>query len=358
MTNNTVKKLQEVERDKVRNFVRAQELFINHLDELSDTSTEFLLQFLRSNTTVPVLLVGENGEYINSMNVPIRFVRDSTLLQKKIASMRSFREPIVLQTLDESQYVFFENSSLLKRLRLYPYILVGILFLFAIFTLWYYNITKENEQTLLWVGLAKETAHQIGTPLSSLMGWLEILKMEGVDRNVTDELEKDITRLNTIAQRFSKIGSAGELKRTNIVELTQKSLDYLKNRISKKVDISFQAEGKEIYLDLNASLYSWVIENLIKNSVDAMNSSGEIIVEIFQTSKTIEVNIKDTGTGITSKRFEDIFRPGFTSKKRGWGLGLSLARRIIKDYHGGNIYVAQSTPDKGTEMKIVLLKKF
>lgn len=219
-----------------------------------------------------------------------------------------------------------------------------------------YKSNKVAEQNKLWTGMAKETAHQIGTPLSSLLGWIAILRAENVSSDYVDEIEKDVRRLNTIANRFSKIGSLPELKQHNIVTITKTAFDYLENRSSKQISFSFITEKDELFCNLNTELYGWVIENLIKNAIDAMQGKGKVAVTIAETSKSIKVFVSDTGKGIPKSQFTQIFNPGFTTKKRGWGLGLSLSKRIIEDYHNGKIHVLKSELGKGTTFEILLNK--
>ena len=254
------------------------------------------------------------------------------------------------------QFVYYENSQLLKRLQYYPMILVLIIILFVSFSFWYFRILKNTEQSYLWAGMAKETAHQIGTPLSSLLGWIEILKLEEENRESVQEMEKDIQRLSQITERFSKIGSLPELSSENVVDITENTVKYLKDRISSKVDLQFISSKQEIRIPLNVALYSWVIENLVKNAVDAMQNVGAINVHISENSNQVFILVEDTGPGIPKKLHKTIFDPGFTTKQRGWGLGLSLAKRIIENYHKGKIFVARSEKDAGTEIKIILKK--
>src|SRR5690606_8492781 len=244
----------------------------------------------------------------------------------------------------------------LTRLQYYPIILILVIILFVYFSYWYFKTLKNTEQSFLWAGMAKETAHQIGTPLSSLLGWVEILKMEEMDQEPVLEIEKDIHRLNQITERFSKIGSLPELQPNNLIEITENTVNYLKGRMSSKVDLRFHSEKEEIRIPLNIALYSWVIENLVKNAVDAMQNQGAISVYVTDKENSVIVSVADTGPGIMKKLHKRIFEPGFTTKQRGWGLGLSLAKRIIENYHNGKIFVAKSDRDSGTEIRIILRK--
>ena len=218
----------------------------------------------------------------------------------------------------------------------------------------FYNANKVAETNKLWTGMAKETAHQIGTPLSSLLGWIAILKMEKIEDKYVEEIENDVSRLNTIANRFSKIGSMPELKKENIVAQTKQAFDYFESRSSKQISFEFRSVNNEIYTNINKELFGWVIENLIKNSMDAMLGKGHLLLTIENPSKKVKITISDTGKGIPKKLYKQIFKPGFTTKKRGWGLGLSLSKRIIEDYHKGSVFVHKSEIDKGTSFQILL----
>ncbi|HLV24496.1 MAG TPA: HAMP domain-containing sensor histidine kinase, partial [Moheibacter sp.] len=298
------------------------------------------------------------GELNSALNIPEEDQIDSLKMNAIINHMKELREPIIID-LGEfgKQYVYYENSPLLTRLQYYPIILILVIILFVYFSYWYFKTLKNTEQSFLWAGMAKETAHQIGTPLSSLLGWVEILKMEEMDQEPVLEIEKDIYRLNQITERFSKIGSLPELQPNNLIEVTENSVNYLRNRISKKVDLRFNSDKEEIRIPLNVALYSWVIENLVKNAVDAMQNQGAINVYITDNENNVVISVADTGPGMPKKLHKRIFEPGFTTKQRGWGLGLSLAKRIIENYHKGKIYVAKSDKDSGTEIKILLKKK-
>jgi hypothetical protein len=217
-----------------------------------------------------------------------------------------------------------------------------------------FSSNKIAEQNRLWTGMAKETAHQIGTPLSSLLGWIAILKAENISEKYVDEIENDVNRLNIIANRFSKIGSAPELKKQDIVSITKKSFEYLESRSSKQISFQFTSEKEELFSNLNIELFGWVIENLTKNSIDAMKGKGSVSLDISENNKAIKITITDTGKGIQKSQFKQIFKPGFTTKKRGWGLGLSLSKRIVEEYHNGKIFVKKSEINKGTSIQILL----
>ena len=271
--------------------------------------------------------------------------------------MKEQNSPIEINFLkNKKQYVYYRNSDLLNKLTYYPLALILILTLFLAVIYMMFTSGKIAEQNKLWTGMAKETAHQIGTPLSSLLGWIAILKLENADDKYVDEIEKDVYRLNTIANRFSKIGSLPELKKLEVVSVTKSAYEYLESRSSKQISFTFESSEEILYCNLNEELYGWVIENLIKNAIDAMLGKGELSVHIESDAKRVKINITDTGKGMAKSQFKRIFKPGFTTKKRGWGLGLSLSRRIIEDYHRGKIFVKKSEIDKGTTFQVVLNK--
>lgn len=351
-----VNQLKQEEQIKVENYAHALQILGSN-ENFDPKIQEYLFGITSANKTVPVILIDENDEIVYVNNIPESVQSDSVKLGKEVKKMKDQRAPIVID-LGEfgKQFVYYENSQLLKRLQYYPIILVLIIILFVSFSFWYFRILKNTEQSFLWAGMAKETAHQIGTPLSSLLGWIEILKLEDENRESVQEMEKDINRLSQITERFSKIGSLPELSPANIVEVTQNTVNYLKSRISKKVDLQFNSELEEIRIPVNIALYSWVIENLVKNAVDAMQNVGAINVHIKDEVNNVIISVEDTGPGIPKNLHKTIFNPGYTTKQRGWGLGLSLAKRIIENYHNGKIFVARSEKGAGTEIRIVLRK--
>lgn len=355
-SNQFVQQLKEEEQTKMETYAKAVELQGSDVT-LSSDAQNFLIDITNGNTTIPAVLVGEMGEINAVMNIPEEVQSDSVKMKKILDDMKELRQPIVID-LGElgKQYVYYQNSPLLTRLQYYPIILIGLIILFILFSYWYFKTLKNTEQSFLWAGMAKETAHQIGTPLSSLLGWVEILKMEDVDQMPVIEIEKDIHRLNQITERFSKIGSLPELQPQNVIEVTENTVNYLRDRISKKVDLQFNSTKEEIRIPLNVALYSWVIENLVKNAVDAMQNQGAINVFISDNESKVTISVSDTGSGIPKNLHKRIFEPGFTTKTRGWGLGLSLAKRIIENYHKGKIFVAKSDKESGTEVKILLKK--
>jgi two-component system, sporulation sensor kinase D len=277
-------------------------------------------------------------------------------LKEQLEIMKKQNKPIAINYLGQTDYIYYKDSDLLNKLTYYPLALILILLLFLAVIYLFYSSNKIAETNKLWTGMAKETAHQIGTPLSSLLGWIAILKMEKTDDIYIKEIEKDVVRLNTIANRFSKIGSTPKLNKENIVTVTKQAYDYLESRSSKQIVFYFKTSDTEIITNLNLELFSWVIENLIKNAIDAMQKEGVLELKIENTLKKVKITVSDTGKGMPKKLFKQIFKPGFTTKKRGWGLGLSLSRRIVEDYHKGQIFVQKSEIDKGTIFEISLNK--
>lgn len=328
-------------------------------NRLGDNLGDLALEVATSNETTPMIIVNKYGEY-NLNNIPKIKDSDSLKIKKLIDQFKSENDPIELTFINENNEtesagtLYYGNSELINKLKYYPLALLLIIFLFGTIIFLFYKSSRVSAQNKLWAGMAKETAHQIGTPLSSMVGWVELLKMENVGESTISEIEKDITRLQTITDRFSKIGSVPNLERHNIVEQTKNSFDYLEARLSKYINFTFESSESEIYVNLNAQLYSWTIENLVKNAIDAMKGRGDLSVKIDLLEETVKIDVIDTGKGISKKNYKKVFDPGYTSKKRGWGLGLSLAKRIIEDYHDGRIKVQKSELDKGTTMRISL----
>ena len=305
-----------------------------------------------------MIVFGVNDESYSSRNIADEEINSP---EKKLELIESFKEqyqPIEVYDGDTLvSIVYYGYSDLLIRLKYFPIIIILIILLFLGIIYYFFSTSKSHEQSQLWAGMAKETAHQIGTPLSSLVGWTEILRSENVNPSYLVEIEKDVSRLQTITERFSKIGSLPKLQPTNIIEATQDSYDYLKARTSKLINFEIKLPQKEIMVDLNEELYSWTIENLVKNAIDALKGKGDIKIEINEETKWVQILISDNGKGIPKSQFKKIFTPGVTSKKRGWGLGLSLAKRIIEIYHEGKIKVLKSELNQGTTFEIKLLKK-
>lgn len=333
-----------------------QELTKNN--DLNANIGELPMQIIQSNKTTPMILVNKNGSY-SYKNINDEKAKDSAYIQKLILKFQSENTPHEIRFKNEVlETLYYGNSPLLNKLKYYPLALILIIVLFGAVIFFFYSSNKNATQNKLWSGMAKETAHQIGTPLSSLIGWTEILKIENVNPEYIVEIEKDIDRLQTITERFSKIGSITPLEPLDIISETIESYDYLKTRSSKLVDFEIITPEGDIPVNLNKQLYSWTIENLVKNAIDAMKGRGKLTVEISQLEDNVKVSVTDTGKGITKKNFNKIFEPGYTTKKRGWGLGLSLTKRIIEDFHDGKIKVSQSEIDKGTTIQIALKRAY
>lgn len=350
-------KLKETERKNVEEFVMAQkDIAKASIDDETQDLGELPLLILRNSTNVPIIVVNRDGDITHS-NLPENTPTDQASLEELVKEYGTQNEPIVTKLEGEVHMtVYHGNSSLITKLKYYPLALVLILFLFGAVIYFFYRSTKSSEQNKLWAGMAKESAHQIGTPLSSLVGWTVILRDSDVDPTYVDEMEKDIKRLQTITDRFSKIGSTPDLIKTDIVAQTLESTDYISSRSSKMVDFNIDVPEQPIEVHLNPQLYAWVIENLIKNGIDAMKGKGQINVFLKADVHNVYLRVSDTGKGIPKKLWKEVFRPGFTTKKRGWGLGLSLAKRIIEDYHSGKIRVLESKKDQGTTFELMIKK--
>ena len=339
------------ERIKMEIWSKAQIELINSDQENVSPLT---LDILRNNTSTPMIKVNNDGS-IEHNNIENLNLTDTITVSKLIKKFSKENKPIEIKYNNQGLSVlYYGNSTIINKLKYYPLALLLIVFLFTSVVYFFYKSSKTAALNKLWSGMAKETAHQIATPLSSIMGWIEILKNKNVDNTYIDEIQKDIKRLNTITDRFSKIGSVPALERKDIVFETESTVEYMKTRSSNSVNFKLVKPKQKIITLLNSQLYSWTIENLLKNSLDSMKGLGDITIEINETNLLVDILIIDTGSGIEKKLYKKIFDPGYTSKKRGWGLGLSLSKRIIEDYHKGSIEVVSSTIGKGTTIKIQL----
>ncbi len=347
-------KFKDEERTKMELWSFSQQELTKSSD-LNANIGELPMQILQSNKTTPMILANKDGSYSYN-NINEEKAKDSAYIQKLILKFESENKPHEIRYKDEIlQILYYGNSPLLNKLKYYPLALILIIVLFVAVIFFFYSSNKNATQNKLWSGMAKETAHQIGTPLSSLIGWTEILKTENVNPGYIVEIEKDIDRLQTITERFSKIGSETPLEPLDIIKETINSYDYLKARSSKLIEFEIITPDQgNIPVNLNRQLYSWTIENLVKNAIDAMKGRGKLRVEISQLEDNVKVSVTDSGKGIPKNHFKKIFEPGYTTKKRGWGLGLSLARRIIEDFHFGKIKVLESKINKGTTIQIAL----
>ena len=358
-TNSLVNDLEKEERKNVQLWAEGMKRLGNMDSDDGDIS--IILEVIKKNETVPMIVVDESENILFVKNLDSLKQNDTLYLRAQLNEMKLENPPIVnYLTENIKQYVYYKDSILLTRLFYYPYIQLGIIIIFIFIAYYAFNSTKKAEQDHVWLGMSKETAHQLGTPITSLMAWVELLKdEENANQTVINEIQKDISRLEMIADRFSKIGSEPKLHKINISEQIQKSIDYIKLRVSDKITFEHNLETYIHFTFLiNPPLFDWVIENLFKNAVDAMNGKGKIQVELTDANQYIYIDISDSGKGIPKNKQKTIFNPGYTTKKRGWGLGLSLAKRIIEEYHKGKIFVKKSEIDKGTTFRIAIKKSF
>lgn len=343
------------EQNKMRVWAEAMRS-LNEADE--NTDLNLVLKVIDENNTIPVIVTDENGTVQVYRNVKLNAVNEADSIQKLANMSEQWKRNgrIVRIDLYNSAFieVAYDESLMIKRLQTYPYVQLGVVLLFVIVAIFALLTSKKAEQNKVWVGLSKETAHQLGTPISSLMAWTEILRETYPDDTLIPEMDKDIKRLQLIADRFSKIGSLPEPVPTSLKEIVENVVEYMDRRTSRKVVIETLLPEKDITVRLNQSLFEWVIENLCKNAVDAMEGAGRITIRVMEWQHGAVVEVGDTGKGIKKKNLDDVFRPGFTTKKRGWGLGLSLARRIVEEYHNGRIYVKHSEVGVGTTFRIEL----
>ena len=354
-TGNLVRKLKVEERDNVELWAEATRLV-----SLSDTTQnfDFLSLIIENNNTVPVILTDESDSIISARNFNDEKITDTKYLKKNLEKIKEKNNPIMINLgNDHFNFIYYKDSTILTMLIFYPYIQLGIIILFILVSYLAFSSSQKAEQNQVWVGMSKETAHQLGTPTSSLAGWIEILQHKYPDISITKELLLDVQRLEKVTERFSRIGSKPALTSENIIMIVSRTVDYLKLRTSSKVRFITDYDiTKEVFVPLNAALFEWVIENVSKNAIDSMEGNGEIIIHISDTEKYAWIDISDTGKGIPKSAFKKIFNPGFTTKQRGWGLGLSLAKRIVEQYHNGRIFVRHSEVGKGSSIRIVMNK--
>ena len=353
-----VKDLSDQERSRMELWAEAMRSL-----NMPDTNTDLnlVLKVIEDNNSIPVIVIDDDQQITAFRNVKIREKNkaDSLLyLQSEVQRMKKMKRFIRINLESSSDYidVCYDESLMIKRLNVYPYIQLGVVMIFVIIAIFALLTSKKAEQNKVWVGLSKETAHQLGTPISSLMAWTEVLKENYPDDDLIPEMEHDVNRLQLIAERFSKIGSVPELSTVNLLDVMNNVADYMRHRTSDKVVIEKVFPRQEVYAKINAALFEWVVENLCKNAVDAMNGSGKITLFLQDEGEHIAIEVSDTGKGIKKKDIKHVFKPGFTTKKRGWGLGLSLAKRIVEEYHKGRIFVVNSEVGKGTTFRIELRK--
>lgn len=354
-TNWLVKQLSAEEKEKVELWAEANRQLIS--SESDDINLNFIFSVIENNNTVPVILTDSSGEVISYRNLDSVRVNRKNYLDKQLARMKEKNDSMIIDLGDgDKNYIYYSDSTVLTMLVYFPYIQLGVIILFILVSYFAFSYSRKAEQNKVWIGLSKETAHQLGTPTSSLNAWVELLKQDVNRQNIVEELEKDAKRLEKITERFSKIGSKPILTPVNLVHTLQNSVNYLKNRSSHKINIVLEHPTHEIEIPLNDALFEWVIENLCKNAMDAMEGEGTITIRIQDNTQIAYIDVSDTGKGIPKSRHKTIFKPGFTTKQRGWGLGLSLSKRIVETYHEGKIFVLNSEPDKGTTFRIVLKK--
>ena len=351
-------KIAQEERQKVEEWVEASKFLIS---SPSDADTRLPLKIIQNNSDIPIIVTNEKDSIVEHINLDsVRLASDKSYLTKKLRSLKSINEPIVwVDPMDSTKinHYYYGHTSLLNEVRYYPIIQLLIVGLFIIVTLVALRSSYRSVQNQVWAGMAKETAHQLGTPVSSLEGWVEMLKENPENQKIAIELDKDVNRLRLVSDRFGKIGSTPQLEEKDIVKQIDYMIEYIRKRASGKVSFSINTHGEdEVTAKISGPLFDWVIENLLKNSLDAMEGKGSITVDIQNHKDSVTIDVADTGKGISKQNLARVFKPGFTTKRRGWGLGLSLSKRIIDQYHRGQIFVRSSDPGKGTTFRIVLKK--
>ena len=355
-TNQLVSRLAVEERKRVELWANGTKFLANSEDQNADLS--FVFEVVKSNNTIPLILTDGDLNIISIRNFDEEKSEDEEYRKKQLGNIIGKNDPIEINLFGDSKnFIYYDNSDLYYQLKYYPYVSLGIISIFILVAYFAFSFARRAEQDQVWVGMAKETAHQLGTPLSSLIAWIEYLRMKNVDSGTLDYMQKDVSRLETITERFSKIGSVPELHPKNISEVLQESFGYMESRSSKKVKFTMDIEnGNELEIPMNVPLFAWVIENLCRNAIDAMEGAGAISCSLIDGNGVVHIDVSDTGKGIARSNFETVFQPGYTSKKRGWGLGLSLTKRIIEQYHKGKVFVKQSEVGKGTTFRITLNK--
>ena len=357
-TNRLAEKLTLEQHRKMEIWAEAMRQFVNATEETEHV--DFLWKIIEENDNIPVLIADQADQIVTTRNFAhVPEENADAYYAKELKRLKGLRKPIEISLGDnQKQYIYYDDSNLLKQLAYYPYIQLSVIAIFLIGVLMALATTKNAEQNRVWVGLSKETAHQLGTPISSLLAWIEILKNNYPDDSMIDDMGNDINRLKTIAERFSKIGSKSEFELVSINDTLRQSVQYMQKRSSQMVTYTLTETQPNIQTLLCVPLFEWVIENLCKNAIDAMDGKGSIQIETtIDERKHVIIDITDTGKGIDKRQFKSVFKPGYTTKRRGWGLGLSLAKRIIEEYHHGKIFVKQSALNKGTTFRIILSQK-
>ncbi len=353
-TNRLVNDIEITERQKVKTWAEAIRI-MNSAD--FDTDLAFPFSVIESNTHIPVILTDSEGNILNYKNLDSLKVKDPRYLQRQLDHARLENDSLVINLGgDEYQNIFYRDSVLIRKLILFPYVQLGVIILFILVSYIAFSVSRKAEQNEVWTGMSKETAHQLGTPISSLMGWMELLRQSNLDSSMVSEMQKDASRLEKITDRFSKIGSKPSLKVSDLSRILKESLEYMRVRGPESIEYLLDIPEKPIRVKLNETLFEWVIENLCKNATDAIEGSGRVILHAVETETGVIIDVEDSGKGIAKSKFRTIFKPGYTTKKRGWGLGLSLSKRIIESYHHGKIFVLSSDPNDSTVMRIILKK--
>jgi signal transduction histidine kinase len=340
-------------------YYKESKLFTELRVVIDDLIDSFFSEIVLNSASVPVIITDSTKTRVIEYGLlDEEKARDSLYLANTLEHMASDNDPIEIELTDQGKrYIFYQDSELLTRLMIFPYFQLGVVGLFLFIAYIFFSSARKSEQNQVWVGLAKETAHQLGTPLSSMLAWMELLKMNDQNNETVTELNKDVERLRKITERFSKIGAEPILRNINMVKVVYDSVNYIKSRASQKVKYTVnRSPDDEIYAPVNLHLFEWVIENLCKNAIDAIGGDGNINIDIMEEENLVLIDISDNGKGIPKSKFKTIFNPGYTSKKRGWGLGLSLAQRIVRDYHKGKIFVKSSVLNRGTTFRIILRK--
>lgn len=368
-SNSLVRDLAEQERARMQIWADATKEIVNITtspDQDGSDHIDFLLRIIIANNNIPVLITDDGGNIVDHRNFklpePVDSLNPMYISEANEAYLRGKLEKLshssnvihIAIAPGVNQHIFYEDSTLLRNLSLYPYVQLVVMLAFVMVVYFAVSSSKRAEQNKVWVGLSKETAHQLGTPISSLMAWIELMRVSDVDPDMVAEMDKDVTRLSTIASRFSKIGSKPQMEPADLNEIVGRSAAYMSTRISSNVKLTVEACTEPLEVNMSAPLIEWVMENLIKNAVDAMEAKGKIDITLRRSGEFAEILVKDTGKGMTRKMRKNVFRPGFTTKKRGWGLGLTLAKRIIEQYHSGEIVVLASEPGQGTVFRILL----
>lgn len=351
-TNLLAGKLAEDERKKVELYVQGLKVLSQTTDPLA---SEYILEISTQNKNIPIILTDEYSKIVDYKNIDSALIQSNkNYLQKKLIEFRKEHDSLVVDYGYGLQKLFYGDSYLLTQLKYFPYVQLLIIILFLVVIVIALSIANKSMQNQVWVGLTKETAHQLGTPLTSMEGWLELLSENEANSEAVTEMRNDLNRLKLVADRFGKVGSDPELKEEDLIEHVQNMVDYMQKRSPAKVSIIYISNEEDVPVYINGPLFDWVLENLMRNALDAMEAEGKITIEVLNEPQAVKINVTDTGKGIPKHIINKIFSPGFSTKKRGWGLGLSLARRIIEKYHHGSLYVKSSELGKGTTFRIVL----